>query len=843
MSTGRISPKVVVGIVIAVIFGISLLFRIVLPYDQAFSGEWVKFTSIDAYFFQRIIDVTANNFPHLMNFDPYLLYPEGWPLNDIYFPYWFLSGIIWMFSLGTPTQHMIDTFSAYFPAILAALTVIPVYFIGKTLFNRWVGLIAAGLTAILPGEYLGRTIIGLNDTPAVETLLSTTFLAFVILAVKTARERGISFDHILHRDWATCGRPLVYSALAGLFLGVYLISWAGALLFVFIFCLYLVIQFVNDHLRKQSTDYLGVVGVVSLLIALLMFFNLTPNSFFLTGIILAFFVPVALVVISRLMSSRNVRPFYYPVVLAVAAGIIILAFYLISPGMLDSILGRFNIFIPSGASAATTVEMQPFLAPSGVFSTAISWGNFTTSFFLFSDFAFPGVALISLSILLYLFIRKNPSGQSYLRPVIWVLAILAVVMTLLLLSGFGHRVVALLPLAVLFIMLFFPGTERRDWLFFFVWTLVILFLTLGQRRFAYYLVVNVALLSAYLSWRVIWLAGARKLEVKQEEVPAAVPQSKAKSRKKQARRYTPGRTAYLLFAALAGVAMFFLVFFPNITKAAEMTTTEEAPYAPTDAWMSSLLWMRENTPEPFGDPSAYYKIFPPPAPGEPFDYPDTAYGVTSWWDYGYWITHIAHRMPNANPSQYAPAVIRVANFFLSTDDATARELIAEMNTRYVVIDYLTARSKYWAVATWAEQPTSKYYDVFYVLYEDTLQPVQFYFPAYYQSLVIRLYNFDGKAVTDVKAGVIGWVEKEQQGIRYKQVIDAREFDSYEEAAAYVEEQESGNYAVVGTSAFISPVPLEAVTDFELVYSSEQGVSLQSVGFVPEVKIFEYTGGK
>jgi hypothetical protein len=166
-----------------------------------------------------------------------------------------------------------------------------------------------------------------------------------------------------------------------------------------------------------------------------------------------------------------------------------------------------------------------------------------------------------------------------------------------------------------------------------------------------------------------------------------------------------------------------------------------------------------------------------------------------------------------------------------------------MDSAYVVIDNLTARSKYWAVVTWAGQPQEKYFDVYYVPYEGKLQAVQFYYPAYYQSLVVRLYSFDGKAVTSVKPGVITWVEQEQQGIKYKQVTDAKEFSSYQEALDYIDSKGPGNYAIVGPSPFISPVPLEAVPDFRLVHASEQGTTLQNIGFIPEVKIFEYTGRK
>ncbi|GAI16774.1 unnamed protein product, partial [marine sediment metagenome] len=60
---------------------------------------------------------------------------------------------------GSPSPHTIDAVGAYVPAILGTLTIIPVYFIGKELFNRWVGILAAALVAILPGEFLNRSLV------------------------------------------------------------------------------------------------------------------------------------------------------------------------------------------------------------------------------------------------------------------------------------------------------------------------------------------------------------------------------------------------------------------------------------------------------------------------------------------------------------------------------------------------------------------------------------------------------------------------------------------------------------------------------------------------------------
>jgi oligosaccharyl transferase (archaeosortase A-associated) len=855
MNVSKLSPKIIVAILIAVIFAVSLIFRIVLAQHQVFTSAGIKFTGIDAYFYQRIIDNTAVNFPHMMHFDPYFIYPGGRVLTDIFFPAWLVAGFAWVFGLGAPTQHIIDIVSVLFPAVCAALTVIPVYFIGKTLFNRWAGVMAAGLMAVFPGEFLGRTIIGGTDTPYMEILLTTTFLCFVILAVKVAREREVTFEDVLRRDWSKCRRPIIFSALAGLFLGLYLLSWQGALLFAFIFALYLVIQAVRDHLRQRSVDNLGIVGGLTFLVALVIFAGYSPGSLYLAAMVVAFLIPVALAGISRVITRWKFKifnnPVAYPIALVVIAGIALGVFYLINPDLLHSMLSRFRIFSPSGSTGQTTIELQPLLDPNntGSLSTVATWGYFTTSFFLFSKFAFPGLALIALAMLIYLFIRKKGQEQSYTRQVTLVTMILAVIMAELLLYGYGYSVLSLVPLVILFLLLFWPGNGEKNWLLFIVWSLVMLALTLPSRRYAYYLVVNIALLSGYLCWQILWLAGIRKLGAKSAAKTAPVRETRSKSKRKEKRRAAPSAGTFMMSTALTGLALFFLVYYPNIMSARNLTTTEAAPYAPSDAWEASLVWLKDNSPEPFGDPEAYYRQYPAPAPGETFDYPSTAYGVTSWWDYGYWILEIAHRMPSANPAQDPAPIINVANLFLSEDNATTQGLMQEMGSSYVILDYTLPRSKFWAVATWAGQsmkqffnvyiPT-KYYDIYYV--QDQQQWIYFYNPDYYRTLSVRLYNFDGKAVTEEQPMVITWTEQvDANGVSVKIVSAYQQFDSYQEAQDYIDSQASGNYSIVGVSPFISPISLEAVPDFQLVHASEQGTSLSGVGFVPEIKIFAYVG--
>jgi hypothetical protein len=135
---------------------------------------------------------------------------------------------------------------------------------------------------------------------------------------------------------------------------------------------------------------------------------------------------------------------------------------------------------------------------------------------------------------------------------------------------------------------------------------------------------------------------------------------------------------------------------------------------------------------------------------------------------------------------------------------------------------------------------TKYYDIYYV--QDQQQWIYFYNPDYYRTLSVRLYNFDGKAVTEEQPMVITWTEQvDANGVSVKIVSAYQQFDSYQEAQDYIDSQASGNYSIVGVSPFISPISLEAVPDFQLVHASEQGTSLSGVGFVPEIKIFAYVG--
>ncbi len=766
--------------IVAALVGVALYIRIYLPYDRIFINDWIWFRETDAFYYMRHIENMVSNFPRFNAFDPYMLYPGGGGGLTRPFFAWLVAGTVRLFYGASPAQYQIATVSACMPAVLGALTLIPVYFIGRKLFNRWAGVIAAALVAILPGEFLHRSLLGFTDHHVAEVLLSTTAILFLIMAVKRAREREISFGHLLSRDWSNLRSPLIYTLLAGIFLGFYLLSWIGGLLFIFVIFAYLVIQFIVDHLRGRSTDYLCIIGSPLFLIAFLMLLPVLGGGSrelaYRVSLLFALVLPVALAALSRLLMSRAVKPVYYPLALLGLVGIGLAVLQVINPSLLRYMIGQFGIFAPEGA-ALTVLEMHPL-------TIRLAWMNFTTSFF---------ISFVALAMLAYVTVKQRSAEK-----------------TLLL-----------------------------------VWCVIMLAAALGQRRFGYYFAVNAALLTGYFSWKMLDLVGLKRLLFRPAQSAAPVLK-----KKRQAARTRPKPGAFMqprsvwIRVMVVGVVVFFLVFYPNIGMARGLAGSHHIiGQWLNDGWYSSSIWLRDNTPEPFADPDAYYDVYPSRAE---FEYPETAYGVMSWWDYGYFIMQIGRRVPNANPMQAGAR--EAGQFFTSRDEDSAGEIADARGSRYIMIDHMMATTKFYAMVEWADRSESEFHEYYGVPPRTAGRDPQWLgllrYPAYYESMVVRLYNFDGRAVTPAEDStvVIPWSgESVWRGIRYKNITgDPEYFSSYEEAEAYVEAQESGNYAIGSLDPFVTPVPLQELTGYRLVHES---VETARVGdrTVPGVKVFEYLG--
>ena len=773
----KIPTWAIVIFLLIIIVAVALWLRVVLPYNQVFVGSWVKMTGVDAYYYMRLLDNLMKHFPQLTQFDPYLQYPGGWEPG--YAPNFFaylMGGIIWLASLGKADQRMVDVIAVFIPPLLAILTVLLVFFIGKKVGGKWMGLLAAGLLAIVPGEFLNRSLLGYTDHHIAEVLFSTGIMLFMFLALN--RSEGKTLGDMLKDGWPGIGRTLFAGVLAGVFLGLYILTWSGALMFALVLMVFIVAQAVIEHLRGRTVDYLGMLGVSVYGVGLIIGLPWMKNILTLASLLIGVAVSVLLPLLSRWMNTRKVRLSLYPVLMA---GLGIISYVILSiamPSVAQSMIGNLlNIF--SWPTATTVMEMQPLLIQQGAFTFAVAIGNYMLAFFL---------SLVSIGILFYQVVKRGQPDRMLLL----------------------------------------------------VWSVIILLSALAMRRFAYYYAVNVALLTGYLCWLPLSL-----LIKKSEPMPVAIVHKGASAKnRKRATQQVKGKVRTNIGAVallLAAIALF--VYYPNIgplpdgeKPAIDLAT--RPLFAPSNTWCEAEDWLRTNTPEPFGKQDSYYGLYKPTKENGGFEYPSSTYGVLSWWDYGYWTARIGQRPPATSPGT---GHLGTAAFFTAQDWPSAARVINNLGTRYVIVDNEIAAydSKFYALATLSNLTYSDFYDVFLQKQNNQYVPTIVFYPAYYRSMVARLYNFDGKAVVPDAVNVIAYSEvTSQDGRRYKEINEIKTFSSYDEAQSFILDNKGKNYLIAGQDPYKSPVPLDELKGYKLVYASNEKVS---TGSKPQssIKIFEY----
>jgi oligosaccharyl transferase (archaeosortase A-associated) len=880
--------KAFCGILILAFFCISLYLRVVPSHDGVFTDTYVRFGGNDPWYHMRLVENLVQHFPHRISFDAYTLFPYGESVPFAPFFDLLLGFVIWVIGAGHPSLETIETVGAYFPAVLGALVVIPVYFIGKELFSRTAGLIAAGLIAVMPGEFFFRSMLGFTDHHIAEVLFSTTAVMFLIMAMKRAKQREITFGSfhcgecwrsfqerdwralIRASDWRSLRLPLIFALLTGFMLGILLLSWSGGLLLVAILLIYMAIEYVMDHLRGRSTEHLCIIGVPMFLVAFIVvtpFFDFLVHGVWITiallGGALAFLV---LSGVSWFMNHRDLKRAYYPVAVIMLGGVATLLFWVIDPAMFNSIIGKFSIFNPR-VTQLTIMEAQPVFSGFKIglifdedpMNDPRMWRYFTYGLF---------VVPLAVFVMVYEAVKKKAGGNLLLITGGVLIALTALIYVFADMPDWFRFALYAVYGALLLIYAYFERSAGRVLLV--LWTVILLVAMVGQTRFAYYFAVNAALLMAYFCWRmpgwisttitwiwkaVMWFSSAgqdspaEKRKKRKAEKRERAKKGIAEERKESAGVIADYRKVVRYASyALAVIAVFFLAFWPAIGQTKELA---KAPWGPNKHWYNAMVWLRENTPEPFGDTDAYYQLYERPDAGEPYDYPDSAYGVMSWWDYGHWITRIGHRIPNANPFQHGIGGPRkkgfsygASTFLTAQGEATGGEMLDVLGSKYVVIDIETATTKFYTPVTWSGQNAADYYTVYYASTAQGTQRLVFYGEEYYRSMCSRLYNFGAEAVEpNNSTWAIAYTESVDAGGNSYRLLtgianEQRPFPTYEEAAAFVDA--NPEYIIVGIHPFISAVPLEELEHFEMVYDPEKThIGWMDIKF-PYVRIFEYT---
>jgi dolichyl-diphosphooligosaccharide--protein glycosyltransferase len=294
----------------------------------------------------------------------------------------------------------------------------------------------------------------------------------------------------------------------------------------------------------------------------------------------------------------------------------------------------------------------------------------------------------------------------------------------------------------------------------------------------------------------------------------------------------------------AGLLLAATLFVPNVVLAANVARTDTGV---PQVWLDSLAWLREHTPDPMGDATAFDRYYPRLAAGVAFSYPASAYGIMNWWDNGHWISAIGRRIPVSNPMQ--SGATEAAQFFIATEPERAAQILKQTGTRFIIVDsslpmWQSDESSewlgaFWAMPIWAAVPLSDYLEIYRSPGSGQAELV--FYPAYYRSLLTRLYVFDGKAVQPQSSTwVIRYRQRQTSPVsRVREIVSSTPFTTYEEANRYIEAHPGESLVLGGLNPRWSCVPIEKLEGFRLAYPSAPYLPGASVG--SDVKIFEYVG--
>lgn len=444
-------------VILLAIFLFSFYIRGIVPYKNVLEREVVGFAMDDSVMHMRLVENTVQFFPHRIFFDAFTYYPYGFyihwgPLFDQMNAFF---GLIAGFIAhgGMPSRSIIETVGAFYPAVLGALVVFPIYFIGRELLDDKVGLLGAFLIAILPGQWLSRSILGFTDNHVGEVFYLTLMMMFFVMAIKKAEE--IAFDSWLKRDWGAIKKPLAYSIFAGISFGAYLLTWTDGVFFAVVFGIFVILQYVIDHFRGKSTEYLGVVGIIAYLVAMIMVLPYVElsNGFdsghysllHLTVTGGAALVFAFLSLVSREMNKREFSGFHYLLFVSGMILIGLIAMKLLTHNLYGATIGNLDFIFKGRTGGGLTIAEAMHLTREHALD------YFSYNYYL---------AYIAILALCYYVIRK--SNAEYTLIIVWSIFTLAI-------------------------------TEAQD-------------------RFAYYYAVNVAILIGFLGSKILDFGDWKKFD-------------------------------------------------------------------------------------------------------------------------------------------------------------------------------------------------------------------------------------------------------------------------------------------------------------------------------------------
>ncbi|WP_262176955.1 oligosaccharyl transferase, archaeosortase A system-associated [Haloarcula laminariae] len=664
------------------VFGFMLWNRARNYASYIVDGE-VLFTGTDPWYHYRSTMYVVQNWPATMPFDPWTYFPYGNRSGQFGTLMDQVFGTIAIIvGLGDPSAHTVGMVALFAPTVMGALAAIPTYYMGRRLAGRIGGVTAAIILALSAGLFLQRSVVGVYDHQVAEGLLQVTSVLGVMVAISVAERDKPIYEQFLDRDIPALRASVGYAALAGLAISMYLWTWPPAVLLLGILGVFFLLWLTLEFVRGKSPEHVAISGAVMMTTVAVL----------------------QLAVIQRLTISATDHTLLQVILAAAIAGGCVFMAWLARHVEANG-YGRNLYPVIVGGVLSTLAILTAILTPD-IFSYFVDQVlrvlGFTAS---------PSATQTSVG-------EATPLTEPRRLYQYHGLALFAAVIGAVL---------------VLFNQLT-DREESAERFLMVIWFAFILAASLTQIRFGVYLVFPVAALSAVaVDYVVRWTDFSIEDGVEAYEV------------------ITIASVVLVLFGTL-------LLVSPTALAIGGSAGPGEEPAA----WSESMEWLDQHSPEEgaYGTGGngnlEYYGTYPDQ---EDFDYSEGAYGVMSWWDYGHIITVQGERIPNANPFQQGSTT--AANFLLAPNETQANNVLETVDedddtpaqTRYVAVDWKMANTYGQGGGKFFAPP--RFYDVSNVSASDyygsirsrqnSQQYMNYRTQDYYESMVVRLYEYHGSA--------------------------------------------------------------------------------------------------
>jgi dolichyl-diphosphooligosaccharide--protein glycosyltransferase len=350
------------------ILAVAAVLRIWGPWNEVFGGPRVNFLETDAWYHLRLIENQLRNFPHAIHFDPFVS-PSGRavavaPLFDT-----LISAVVFFTRGSRAPAAYIEGVAALAPAFIGVLAVASVIGLTTRLGDRRGGLAAGAVAALSPGHFLERTLAGYVDHHALEVLLALATLIAVIRCLPRPDRRP--------KEIRLGGRVALPAGalVAGLLLGLYLLTWGSGAYLVAILALWIVLSpFVGGEAAAAAR-----ATAVAAVVALLMVVTLQDPGMYRFETQLASLLALlvcSLLVVTLAGRVRFRLPAFVGLCVAAALGLFVLAPGVVGRAAID--LARFR---PDPMRMAV-LEARPLFLYSGSWQWLQPWTLFRVTFYL-----------------------------------------------------------------------------------------------------------------------------------------------------------------------------------------------------------------------------------------------------------------------------------------------------------------------------------------------------------------------------------------------------------------------------------------------------------------------------